>query len=85
VENILEWFTNNGEQLGIIVTAVFGISTAIVALVNGPRSGTAQTWLDRILGVLRLLGLATFKDEPGTVSFPGFKDTGKRVVETGDA
>jgi hypothetical protein len=81
MENILEWFTNNGQQLGIIVTAVFGIASAIVALVNGPRSGTAQTWLDRVLGVLRLLGLATFKNEPGKVSFPGFKDTGKRTED----
>jgi hypothetical protein len=85
MENILEWFTNNGEQLGLIIGGVFGIATAIVALVNGPRSGVAQTWLDRILGVLRLIGLATFKDEPGTGSLPGFKDTGKRVVATEDA
>lgn len=85
MENILEWFTNNGEQLGVIIMGVFGIASAIVALVNGPRSGVAQTWLDRILAVLRLIGLTTYKDEPGSASFPGFKDTGKRVASTEDA
>ena len=77
--NFIDWIQNNwygaAEVLGYTVLAAGGIT----GFFNGPRADKVKTVLDRILGILRQVGIGTYKDEPGTFSFPGLPDTGNRV------
>ena len=76
----IDWIQNNWyavlEGLGYLLLA----AGAAVGFFNGPKADRAKTILDRILGILRSIGIGTYKDEPGTLSAPFKGDTGKRVV-----
>jgi hypothetical protein len=78
--NFIDWIQNNwyavAEGIGYLVLA----ATVATGFVNGPKADKVKTVLDRIIGILRQIGIGTFKDEPGTLSIPGAPDTGKRVT-----
>ena len=80
--NFIDWIQNNwyavAEGLGYLVLA----AGAVVGFFNGPKADKAKTILDRILGLLRQIGIGTYKDEPGTLSIPGKGDSGERIAGT---
>ena len=51
----------------------------IVGWVNGPKADQAKTIMQTVISWIRVLGIGTYKDEPGTVSMPFKGDTGKRA------
>lgn len=83
--NFIDWIQNNwyavAEGFGYLVLA----AGAIVGFFDGPKADRTKTILDRILGLLRQIGIGTFKDEPGTMSIPFKGDTGERITGTGPA
>ena len=68
------WYTM-AEGIGYIILA----ASVAVGFANGPKADKVKTVLDRIMGLLRQIGITTFKDEPGTLSIPGKGDTGERI------
>jgi hypothetical protein len=78
----IDWIQNNwygvAEGIGYLVLA----AGAAVGFFNGPKADRAKTVLDRILGLLRQVGIGTYKDEPGTFSAPLKPDSGVRVETT---
>jgi hypothetical protein len=82
MENLITWVQTNwygvAEAIGYLILG----AGAIVAFFDGPKADKAKTVFDRILGLLRTIGIGTFKDEPGTLSIPGAKDSGERVATT---
>jgi hypothetical protein len=78
----IDWIQNNwyavAEGIGYLILA----ATVAVGFVNGPKADKAKTILDRIMGILRQVGIGTYKDEPGTFSMPLKPDTGERVETT---
>lgn len=76
---MIQWFTENQTLIATIVGLAFTIATVITSAFNGPRKDAALTWITRLQGWARSLGIATYKDEPGTLSVPLKGDSGKRV------
>jgi hypothetical protein len=78
----IDWVQNNwyavAEGIGYLVL----FAGAVVGFFNGPKADKAKTIFDRILGLLRQIGIGTFKDEPGTFSMPLKPDSGERVATT---
>jgi hypothetical protein len=78
----IDFIQNNwyamAEGLGYLILA----AGAIVGFFDGPKADKAKTIFDRILGILRQVGIGTFKDEPGTMSIPFKGDSGVRVETT---
>jgi hypothetical protein len=78
----IDWIQNNwyavAEGIGYLVLA----AGAVVGFFDGPKADKAKTIFDRILGILRQVGIGTFKNEPGTLSIPGAPDSGKRITAT---
>ena len=78
--NFIEWIQTNGETL---IEAIIGVMVAagvIVGFFNGPKAGKAKGVLERLIALLRTVGIGTYKDEPGTLSAPLVPDTKKRVT-----
>jgi hypothetical protein len=85
MENLITWVQTN--WYGVLEGVGYFILGAgvIVGFFNGPKAEKAKTVFGRILGLLRTIGIGTFKDEPGTLSVPGASDSGERVASTESA
>lgn len=77
--NFIDWIQNNWYAVAQTAGYIVLFSGGVVGFFNGPKADRAKSIIDRILGLLRQVGIGTFKDEPGTFSFPGKSDTGRRV------
>lgn len=77
--NFIDWITQNWQ--GVLNGVLYFLlgSVVIVGFFNGPAAGKAKTILERIIALIRTLGIGTYKDEPGSVSMPGKPDTKERV------
>lgn len=76
----MDWITENW---ALLVGAIYALLSAIglfVGLFEGPKADKAKSIFEKILSILRGLGLGTYKDEPGTGSVPFKGDTGKRIA-----
>ena len=82
MENAITWIQNNWYQMAEWLGAVVVGAGVVVGFFDGPKADKAKTVFGRILGILRTIGVGTFKDEPGTLSIPGSTDTGERVTTT---
>jgi hypothetical protein len=78
----IDWVQNNWYGMAEAVGGFVVAAGVIVGFFNGPKADKAKTVLDRILGLLRQIGVGTYKDEPGTFSVPLKPDTGVRVETT---
>jgi hypothetical protein len=78
----IDWIQNNWYTVAEAIGGLLVAAGVIVGFFNGPKADRAKTVLDRILGLLRQIGVGTYKDEPGTFSVPLKPDTGVRVETT---
>jgi hypothetical protein len=78
----IDWIQNNWYAMAEGVGYLVLFASVAVGFANGPKADRAKTVLDRIMGLLRQIGIGTFKDEPGTFSMPLKPDTGVRVETT---
>ena len=78
----IDWIQNNWYAVAEAAGGIVVAAGVIVGFFNGPKADRAKTFLDRILGLLRQIGIGTFKDEPGTFSAPLKPDSGVRVDTT---
>jgi hypothetical protein len=78
----IDWIQNNWYSMAEAAGGIVVAAGVIVGFFNGPKAGKAKTVLDRMLGLLRQIGVGTYKDEPGTFSVPLKPDTGVRVETT---
>jgi hypothetical protein len=76
----IDWIQNNWYAMAEGVGYLVLFATVAVGFADGPKADRAKTVLDRVMGLLRQIGIGTFKDEPGTLSIPGAPDTGKRIT-----
>jgi len=80
----ITWIQTNWYAVAQAFGYIVLFAGAVVAFFNGPPAEKAKTIIDRILLLLRQIGIGTFKDEPGTVSMPFKGDSKKRVTATKD-
>ena len=78
----IDWIQNNWYAVAEAAGGIVVAAGVIVGFFNGPKADRAKTVLDRILGLLRQIGIGTYKDEPGTFSAPLKPDSGVRVTAT---
>jgi hypothetical protein len=78
----IDWIQNNWYAVAEAAGGLVVAAGVIVGFFNGPKADRAKTVLDRILGLLRQIGVGTYKDEPGTFSVPLKPDSGVRVETT---
>ena len=78
MQGLIDWFSTNQDLIVTIITGIFTFATVVTGFFNGPKKETALTWIDRVRGWFRIIGLVSYKDEPGTFSVPGAGDTGER-------
>jgi hypothetical protein len=78
----IDWIQNNWYAMAEAVGGIVVAAGVVVGFFNGPKADKAKTVLDRILGLLRQIGIGTYKDEPGTFSVPLKPDSGERVETT---
>lgn len=83
--NFIDWIQNNWATMLEAIAGVLVTAGIITGFFNGPRADQAKSILDRILAMIRGLGIGTYKDEPGTGSLPFAPDSGKRIASTEDA
>lgn len=79
---MIEWLQNNWATLGEAIGGLMIVAGIIVGFFNGPKADKARGILDSMLSFLRMIGIGTYKDEPGTLSVPLKKDSGERIVTT---
>ena len=88
MENFITWVSTNWMAAGLGLFFVLSAVGQFVGLFDGPDpdDGTSKTLkvVDRLLGILRSVGIGTYKNEPGTVSMPFKGDSKKRVTATKD-
>lgn len=77
----IEWIQNNWLLAGGVLYALLSAAGQIVGMVNGPSADQAGSIIGYIMTFLRGFGIGTYKDEPGSVSFPGKGDTRKRITQ----
>jgi hypothetical protein len=75
----MDWITQNWPLVLGVIYAFLSAAGQLTGMFDGPKAEKAQGIFERILAILRGLGIGTYKDEPGSVSMPFKGDTGKRV------
>jgi hypothetical protein len=77
----IDWIQTNWLLAGGVLYALLSAAGQVVGMVNGPKADKASGVIERILALLRGFGIGTYKDEPGSVSFPGKGDSKKRITQ----
>ena len=78
----VDWIQNNWLLAGGVLYGALSLAGQIVGMVNGPKADKASGIIERGMALLRGFGIGTYKDEPGSVSFPFKGDTKERIVQT---
>ena len=88
MENFITWITANWMTMGLGLYLVLSAIGQFVGMFDGPDpdDGTSKTLrvTDRLMSILRSIGIGTYKNEPGTASIPFKGDTKKRITATKD-
>jgi hypothetical protein len=77
----VDWIQNNWLLAGGVLYALLSAVGQIVGMVNGPKADKASGVIERIMAILRSVGIGTYKDEPGTASLPFVGDSKKRITQ----
>jgi hypothetical protein len=77
----VDWIQTNWLLAAGILYALLSLAGQIVGMVNGPKADKASGVIERLMALLRGLGIGTYKDEPGSVSMPFKGDTKERVTQ----
>ena len=79
--DFINWITANWPLLLGFAYALISAAGQFVGMFDGPKTDKARGIFDYILGILRMFGAGTYKDEPGTTSVPFKGDTGDRIPQ----
>ena len=76
----IEWIQNNWMAVAQALAGLMVFAGMVTGFFAGPRADKAKGIFDYILGLLRTIGIGTYRDEPGTLSVPFKGDTKERVA-----